>query len=157
MESQRDIVDMSLRLELQFLGDSMAQNQMFQVENDYVSHWIEEVSKTPLRNQNQLLRLGQGQQPAGPLDAALGSKHLGGTLNRLLSSGSREKVWEGARTCYRNSARKNRHQNRKMLLPVWAFPSPHLKRSWQEDISRWVTLAALKRAFDRVDSNWDGS
>lgn len=47
MESQRNIVDMSLRLELQFLGDSMAQNQMLQVENDYVSHWIEEVSKTP--------------------------------------------------------------------------------------------------------------
>lgn len=38
MESQKDIVDMSLRLELQFLRDSMAQNWMFQVENDYVSH-----------------------------------------------------------------------------------------------------------------------
>lgn len=38
LESQRDIVKMSLRLELQFLGDGIVQNWVFQGESDYVSH-----------------------------------------------------------------------------------------------------------------------
>lgn len=37
-QSQRYIVDLRLRLELQFLGDGMVQNWMFQVESDRVSH-----------------------------------------------------------------------------------------------------------------------
>lgn len=38
----------------------------------------------------------------------------------------------------------------------WGFPRPHPKGSWQENISGWVTLTALKWAYGRVDSNWDG-
>ena len=38
LESKRDVVKMRMRLELQFLGDGMVQNWLFQVENDCVSH-----------------------------------------------------------------------------------------------------------------------
>lgn len=63
LENQRDVAEMRPRLELQFLRDGTIQNWMFQVEDNYVSHQIEEVSETPLRNQSRLLRLVQGRQP----------------------------------------------------------------------------------------------
>ena len=88
---------------------------------------MEEVSETPLWNQHQLVRLIQGQQPAGPPAATSGTEHLGSTgsnffpLGRCTGSpvlGSKDNVWEGVRTCYRKRTRINRHESRAMPPPT---------------------------------------
>lgn len=70
-------------------------------------------------------------------------------------AGSREKDWEGARACYRNSMEKEAPEQGDAAV-MWAFPSPHKKGSWQAGMSGWVTPTAVKRAYGRVGSNWNG-
>lgn len=117
---------------------------------------------------SRLLRLVQGQQPAcssltalppPPPITALETEHLGSTRTHLICrdpcAGSGEKVWEGTITCYRNSMEEEAAEQGDAAA-TWAFPRPHKKGSWQAGMSGWVTPTAVKRAYGRVGSNWDG-
>ena len=66
---------------------------------------MEEVSETPLRNRNWLVRLVQGQQPARPPATALGDQISGKHRVELLSTGKihREPYAGEKRKCLRRA------------------------------------------------------